>query len=167
MKSCIIVAGIFAALLLACAGRADAWNITVDTNPAPVQITNVMAIPLNNHVQWAECVSFVNTSPKLIVAVQFDVALTTVFNDPIVDNRGDRTGNFAQGITIDGPANVDDYNIGVRGGSFGGANQKIQNCWTVYLTQGQPGAGTAYVSKVLWADGTTWKHGDPWPPATP
>jgi hypothetical protein len=126
------------------------------TQPAPIAIVNQIAFPLNDRVRYAACVSFLNTSKKLITAVRFDFNLINAFHESISHFHGDRLGEFSAGVTIDGPTDVRTYNIGDGGGSLGGANQKIKNCWLYYSENQQAVNMTVAVTHVIFADGSEW-----------
>jgi hypothetical protein len=122
----------------------------------PVQITNSMHFRLRDGLRHEVCLSFVNTSQNLITAVRFGIHITDAFGDSAMNLHADRLGEFSPGIEIDGPQSIDEYNIAVRGGTFGGANQKVRNCWSFY-PKSQVVHLDVQVTKVLFADGSRWE----------
>jgi len=117
-----------------------------------------MHFPLRDGLRHEVCLSFVNTSQTLITAVRFGIFVTDAFGDVVTNAHGDRLGEFSPGVDIYGPQNVEEYNTAVRGGTLGGANQKIRNCWSFYpKTGGQVVHLSVRVMKVIFADGTHWR----------
>jgi hypothetical protein len=123
---------------------------------APIQVVDEIRFPLNDRVRHVVCVSFLNTSQTLITAVRFDFIATNTFHEVVAHVHGDRMGEFSPGVTIDGPKNVDEYNTAIRGGTLGGANQKIRNCFRYFPTGGVPVVVNARATHVIFADGSEW-----------
>lgn len=136
--------------------QSSSLEMPPSSETVPVQIVDQMMLPLNDRLRYAACVSFLNASQKLITAVRFDFNMINAFHESVSHFHGDRIGEFSPGVTIAGPANVGQYNTGVNGGSMGGANQKIKNCWYYYLSGGIPQSMQASVVHVIFADGTEW-----------
>lgn len=131
-------------------------SIETPSNPPPVMVYDQQMIKLNDNLRYAGCVNFLNMSQKLITAVRFDFNMVNAFHESVSHFHGDRTGTFSPGVSIQGPQNLDDYNIGVRGGSLGGANQKIKNCWLNYINGTEPQSMEVTVTHVIFADGSEW-----------
>jgi hypothetical protein len=127
----------------------------VSSNAAPVRVVHQFAIKLSDTGRYAACVSFLNGSSRMITAVRFEFNMIDAFHGSIAHFHGDRIGEFAPGVTIEGPLTIGDYNIGTSGGSYGGGNQKVQNCWTYYV-DGTPETVTVEVTRVIYADGSEW-----------
>ena len=122
----------------------------------PVQVVEQLMVRLNDNLRYVGCVSFLNTSQKLITAIRFDFNLINAFHESSAHFHGDRIGEFSPGVTIAGPANVDQYNVGVGGGSLSGANQKVRNCWNYYVSGSAPQSMTVNVQRVIFADGSEY-----------
>ena len=125
---------------------------------SPVVISNTLDFKMNNNLQVGECLSFVNVSKKLITSVRFHFSGENSFHETVLNKNGDRDGAFSAGVNIDGPSSVDQFNVGVNGGSLGGANQKIRNCWVFFIDNQFPQSVTVTVNRVMFADGTQWRE---------
>src|ERR1700680_1290780 len=119
----------------------------------PIQVTNSFTYAYDQ-THWATCVSFKNATDKLIVAVQFKFTYVDAFDTPIQTNRGDRVGEFAPGVLIEGAKSPDQ----LPGPGIGGDNirQHSENCWEVLIVAGSLSKITTEVQKVRYADGTIW-----------
>lgn len=145
--STIVAAAGFVALSSAAALAGVA--VSVEEQPsAPVHVTKCSASIRSVNNGWGTHylvldtgVSFRNDSPKTAVAVLVRFHLTSVFGDAMGDLYGQSSGQFSAGVVIDG------------------------NTWT--STDTWPGLGVVdcSISRVVFADGLTWK--DPSGAGTP
>lgn len=122
--------------------------------PAPVQVVGTYMKQLNGNLQYSACVSFLNTSQKLITAVRFDFNLYNAFHESTAHYYGDRIGEFSPGVTIAGPEK--DWQF----------STSLANCFTFY-SYGVAQTMVAKVQRVMFADGTEWNWPTPTPTPTP
>jgi len=123
---------------------------TATGSESPVTISRMFTEQApKRHYEWASCVSFTNASNRSIRAIQFQFTYYDAFDTPITTFRGDRVGDFAPGVLIEGPENAD-----IVGG--GNVDQKVQNCWVIGQLVGSLEKVTAEVLKVRFANGDIW-----------
>ena len=119
----------------------------------PIRVTSSFTYAYDR-TNWATCVSFKNLTDKTIVAVQFKFTYVDAFDTTIQTNRGDRVGEFAPGVLIEGATSPGQ----LPGPGIGGGNiqQHSENCWEVLIVAGSLSKITTEVQKVRYADGTIW-----------
>jgi hypothetical protein len=129
-------------------GAAVPVDQTTSTGNNPIIVTRLFTA-VRNRVDWFSCVSFKNNSARPVVAIQFKFTYLDAFDTPINTFRGDRVGDFAPGVLIEGPENAD-----IVGG--GNVTQKSANCWEVPQMVGSLSQITVEVVKVRYSGGEIW-----------
>lgn len=122
----------------------------------PVLITNTFTTTTASTNQWITCASFRNVSQRPIVAVQFEFKYIDAFDSVIQTNRGDRVGDFAPGVSIEGATSIDQLE-----GTAGNVSQHAATCWRIPIVAGSLSKITAVVAKVRYGDGEIWVNPGP------
>lgn len=120
----------------------------------PITVSNVLVAHDTDGVTWATCLSFTNNKKQMIQAVKFGFNFQDAFETTVGTYNGDRVGEFAPGVTIDGPESLD-----IAG--FGNIVQKSQNCWIYPQHIASLSNVIVTVLKVRYGDGTIWVNDNP------
>jgi hypothetical protein len=148
---------LLAILLLPAAARADyITGISFKTlaNDSPIAIVdNSLFAPSPPDGTVRACISFKNVVAKPATLVTFTFRFDDLLGNAIAEAILPRSGSFGTGILIEGKMH-----------SFSGSNpDMLNNCVKVQATSIAPAVWSADVRDVTFADGTTWKKGDPLP----
>src|SRR5665213_1042583 len=128
---------------------------TTTGSPIFITQTSVFVDP-NNASSFRTCVSFKNIAQKPASFVTFTFRFDDMLGSPIAEQVLHRTGSFGPGVVIEGKMTA-----------LGGNSDSFNNCVNVAMTTIKPSSETVGVTGVRFADGTTWKKGDPIPGASP
>jgi hypothetical protein len=150
--------GLIAAILTAWPGSAAAQGTAPDASGSPVAVTSPFVIPWHHDTVLA-CVTFTNTSDRVITAVRF--GLTTVRQDPLgsvpANEFVDRLGSFAPGVDIRPPAKFL--------GTVNSSSPALANCWQSVASNIKTELRIT-VLKVVYEDGSVWTNPQPEPLAS-
>jgi hypothetical protein len=150
--------GLIAAILTAWPGSATAQVTAPDAAGSPVAVTSPFVIPWHRDTVLA-CVTFTNTSDRVIAAVRF--GLTTVQQDPLgsvpANEFVDRLGSFAPGVDIRPPTKLL--------GTVNSSSPALANCWQSVASNIKTELRIT-VLKVVYADGSVWNNPQPEPLAS-
>jgi hypothetical protein len=119
------------------------------TGGAPMLVTRY-SIFGNDNGTARLCVSFRNVSAKEATEVVFTFRLNDTLGEPLREAIVDRTGSFGPGILIEGKMSL-----------LGGNSDSFNNCATVAGSSVKPSLLIVDERSVVFADGTSWKRGDP------
>jgi hypothetical protein len=137
-------------------GPSSAESPTIKHMPPPVSIERNWIAPLADNVRYVTCLSFTNTSDKVITALRIELRLFDAAGQLQGQFNLDRSGQFSPRVLIEGPANGDEYNQAVNGGSLFGVREKSRNCWTTQ-PNGPSTRQTLRLIAVVFADGSSWR----------
>ena len=150
--------GLLAAVLAAAPVGAAAQMTAPDASGSPVAVTSPFVIPWHHDTVLA-CVTFTNTSNRVITAVRF--GLTTVQQDPLgsvpANEFVDRLGSFAPGVAIRPPAKFL--------GTVNSVSPALANCWQSVASNIKTELRIT-VLKVVYDDGSVWTNPQPDPLAS-
>lgn len=150
--------GLIAAILTAWPAIAAAQATLPDASASPVAVTSPFVIPWHHDTVLA-CVTFTNTSDRVITAVRF--GLTTVQEDPLgsvpANEFVDRLGSFAPGVAIRPPTKFL--------GTVNSVSPALVNCWQSVASNIKTELRIT-VLKVLYDDGSEWVNPAPEPLAS-
>jgi hypothetical protein len=119
-----------------------------DSGTSPVSISRFFTAN-NGAATWASCIDFTNVMQRRMTAIQFKFTYWDAFDSPITTFRADRVGDFAPGVLVQGPQNINET-------GQGNINQKVPNCWTITAGVGSLSKVTAEVVKIRYGDGEIW-----------
>ncbi len=123
----------------------------------PINIVRSWMAPLNDNVRYVTCISFVNTSSKVVTAFRVNMSMLDGSGNAQGLYNLDRAGQFSPGVLIEGPLSADEYNLGTQNGpSLFGVREKMRNCWTAQIN-GIPSGQTLRLTTAIFADGSSWK----------
>jgi hypothetical protein len=149
--------GLFAAMLAALPGIAGAQT-TSPASDAPVEISSPFVIPWH-HDTVLTCMTFTNTSDRVIDAVRF--GLSKVQENPLGSvpdiDFVDRIGSFAPGAAIRPPTKVL--------GTVNRESPALANCWQTFASNIKTELRIT-VLKVVYHDGSVWINPAPEPLAS-
>jgi hypothetical protein len=147
-----------AAILAAWPGSAAAQATAPDASSSPVAVSSPFVITWHHDTVLA-CVTFTNTSDRVITAVRF--GLTTTQQDPLgsvpATEFVDRLGLFAPGVPIRPPAKFL--------GTVNSNSAALANCWQSVASNIKTELRIT-VLKVVYDDGSTWINPEPEPLAS-
>ena len=144
---CVISLG---TLILGSAANAD----ESPNADSPVAVSNILVGSDADKITWATCISFTNKTQRVIEAVKFEFDFQDAFDTTVGKYDGDRVGQFAPGVLIEGPDSFD-----VSG--FGNVVQKAPNCWVYPQHIASLSSVKVRVLKVRYGDGTIWVNDNP------
>jgi len=137
-------------------GPSSAESPTIRRIPPPVSIDRSWVAPLADNVRYVTCLSFTNTSEKVITALRIELRLFDAAGQLQGQFSLDRSGQFSPGVLIEGPSTGDEYNQAVNGGAWFGVREKSRNCWTTQ-PNGPATRQTLRLIAVVFADGSSWR----------
>jgi hypothetical protein len=150
--------GLVVAILVVWPGSAAAQVTAPEASGSPVAIASPFVIPWHHDTMLA-CVTFTNTSDRVITAVRF--GLTTVQQDPLGSEPAnefvDRLGSFAPGVAIRPPTKFL--------GTVSSTSPALANCWQSAASNIKTELRIT-VLKVVYEDGSVWTNPQPEPLAS-
>ena len=150
--------GLLAAILAVWPSGASAQTTDPYASVSPVQVSDPFVIPWHHETVLA-CMTFTNTSDRVIKAVRF--GLTTTQQDPLGSDPQsdyiDRVGSFAPGVAIKPPTKFL--------GTVNSNSAALANCWETPSSNMKSELHIA-VLKVVYADDTVWTNPAPEPLAS-
>jgi hypothetical protein len=121
---------------------------------SPVSVSHILVAHDADGVTWATCLSFTNDTNRMIQAIKFGFDFQDAFDSTVGSYSGDRVGEFAPGVPIDGPESLE-----IAG--FGNIVQKSQNCWVYPQHIASLSSVVVTVLRIRYGDGAIWVNDNP------